>query len=393
MLNALRNLLRAPEQKASRTGAADRAAVRRPGALDAARLRGARARRLCAERDRLSRREAGRRERRRLARSWWRRAARRATRHPLLDLLARPNPREDGAQFLETRRDASPARRQRLCRGGERRGRPARAARAAPRPHEAGARRGRLARGLRIHGRGPQRALRSGRAAAAADPASARCCIRSTIITGSRRSKPRRSRSTRTMRRRRWNKALLDNAARPSGALVYAGADGAVLSDDQFERLKRELEDELSGRAQRRPAAAAGRRARLEVDVALAQGHGLHGGEARRGARDRARLRRAAAAARHSGRQHLFELPGSQPRVLPRDRAAVREPHRAARSRTGSRPRSAVRASSSMPTRSMRSRSDRAALWSRVTDAPFLTLNEKRAAVGYAPLEGGDRLE
>ena len=35
---------------------------------------------------------------------------------------------------------------------------------------------------------------------------------------------------------------------------------------------------------------------------------------------------------------------------------------------------------------------DRAALWSRITDAPFLTLNEKRAVVGYGPLEGGDRL-
>lgn len=31
-----------------------------------------------------------------------------------------------------------------------------------------------------------------------------------------------------------WNKALLDNAARPSGALVYAAADNAVLSDNQF---------------------------------------------------------------------------------------------------------------------------------------------------------------
>jgi len=35
-----------------------------------------------------------------------------------------------------------------------------------------------------------------------------------------------------------WNKALLDNAARPSGALVYAGADGAVLTDAQHERIK-----------------------------------------------------------------------------------------------------------------------------------------------------------
>ena len=37
--------------------------------------------------------------------------------------------------------------------------------------------------------------------------------------------------------------------------------------------------------------------------------------------------------------------------------------------------------------------SDRAALWSRISAAPFLTLNEKREAVGYSPFEGGDRLD
>jgi hypothetical protein len=31
-------------------------------------------------------------------------------------------------------------------------------------------------------------------------------------------------------------------------------------------------------------------------------------------------------------------------------------------------------------------------LWTRVSEAEFLTLNEKRIAVGYAPVEGGDRL-
>jgi phage portal protein BeeE len=36
---------------------------------------------------------------------------------------------------------------------------------------------------------------------------------------------------------------------------------------------------------------------------------------------------------------------------------------------------------------------DRAALWERVSNAAFLTLNEKREAVGYAPFEGGERLE
>ena len=40
-----------------------------------------------------------------------------------------------------------------------------------------------------------------------------------------------------------WNKALLDNTARPSRALVYAGADGAVLSTAQYERLKKEFAD------------------------------------------------------------------------------------------------------------------------------------------------------
>ena len=45
----------------------------------------------------------------------------------------------------------------------------------------------------------------------------------------------------------RWNKGLLDNAARPSGALTYEAADGAVLSADQFKRLKEELTAEFSG--------------------------------------------------------------------------------------------------------------------------------------------------
>lgn len=44
-----------------------------------------------------------------------------------------------------------------------------------------------------------------------------------------------------------WNKALLDNSARPSGALVYGGAGN--LSDEQFDRLKEELENNFSGAA------------------------------------------------------------------------------------------------------------------------------------------------
>ncbi|MCB2124896.1 MAG: phage portal protein [Rhodobacteraceae bacterium] len=40
-----------------------------------------------------------------------------------------------------------------------------------------------------------------------------------------------------------WSKALLDNAARPSGAIVYKGADGqGQLSGDQYDRLVNEME-------------------------------------------------------------------------------------------------------------------------------------------------------
>ncbi|MDR7102815.1 phage portal protein [Croceicoccus sp. BE223] len=45
----------------------------------------------------------------------------------------------------------------------------------------------------------------------------------------------------------RWNRVLLENAARPSGALVYDAGDGATLTTDQFERLKAELANAFQG--------------------------------------------------------------------------------------------------------------------------------------------------
>ncbi|BDA83683.1 portal protein [Aureimonas sp. SA4125] len=56
----------------------------------------------------------------------------------------------------------------------------------------------------------------------------------------------------------RWNKALLDNSARPSGALVYQPGEAGNLSPDQFDRLKLELESGYTG------AARAGRPMLLE---------------------------------------------------------------------------------------------------------------------------------
>ena len=45
----------------------------------------------------------------------------------------------------------------------------------------------------------------------------------------------------------RWNRTLLENAARPSGALVYDTANAGGLSADQFSRLKEELAAAFSG--------------------------------------------------------------------------------------------------------------------------------------------------
>ncbi|MEM9716445.1 MAG: phage portal protein [Pseudomonadota bacterium] len=46
----------------------------------------------------------------------------------------------------------------------------------------------------------------------------------------------------------KWSKALLDNAARPSGAIVYRGADGmGSLPADQYDRLVSEIESNHQG--------------------------------------------------------------------------------------------------------------------------------------------------
>lgn len=44
-----------------------------------------------------------------------------------------------------------------------------------------------------------------------------------------------------------WNKALLDNSARPSGALVFAGRDGERLTAEQFEALRAQIDAAHAG--------------------------------------------------------------------------------------------------------------------------------------------------
>jgi HK97 family phage portal protein len=182
-----------------------------------------------------------------------------------------------------------------------------------------------------------------------------------------------------------WNKALLDNAARPSGALVYSAA-GGNLSDEQFERLKHELEAHYQG------AANAGRPLLLEGgldwkglslspkdmdfveakhiaarEIALAFGVppmllGIPGDNtySNYAEANRALYRqtvvplvtRIAAALGH----WLGESFGNDLRLVP-DLDEV-------------------------PALSI----EREALWKRVGDASFLTDDEKRAATGYEPL-------
>jgi HK97 family phage portal protein len=187
----------------------------------------------------------------------------------------------------------------------------------------------------------------------------------------------------------RWNKALLDNAARPCGALVYAGPDGSVLADSQFERLKRELEDQYQG------ARNAGRPMLLEG--------GLDWKPMSLSPKDMDFLD-----AKHNAAREIALCFGVPPMLLgiPGDntyanyqeanRALIRATVLPLAARLGtalaqwlSPAFGAVRLLVDTD-RIEALAADRAALWERVSAAPFLTVNEKRAAVGYAPVEGGD---
>jgi HK97 family phage portal protein len=190
----------------------------------------------------------------------------------------------------------------------------------------------------------------------------------------------------------KWNKALLDNAARPSGALVYAGPEGSVLSEPQFDRLKRELEGNYQG------AANAGRPLLLEG--------GLDWKAMSLTPKDMDFLE-----AKHTAAREIALAFGVPPMLLgiPGDntfanfqeanRVFFRQTVLPLAARTGN-----ALAQWLAPAfgdgirididtdRVDALAADRTALWQRVSSADFLTLNEKREAVGYAPVEGGDRL-
>jgi HK97 family phage portal protein len=191
----------------------------------------------------------------------------------------------------------------------------------------------------------------------------------------------------------RWNKSLLDNAARPSGALVYAGTDNPMLAEPQFERLKQELIDNYQG------AKNAGKPLLLEG--------GLDWKPMSMTPRDMDFLESRHAAAREIALAFgvppmLLGIPGDNTfaNYQEANRVFWRQTVLPLAGRIG-----AALAQWLAPAfgdglrlvidadRLDALSADRAAQWDRVSAAPFLTLNEKREATGYAPLDGGDRLE
>ena len=158
-----------------------------------------------------------------------------------------------------------------------------------------------------------------------------------------------------------------------------------MLSDEQFERLKRELEESYPGRRAMpagrccSKAGSTGRRWRCRRRTWISSRR-----KQRRGARDRARLRRAADAARHSRRQHLCQLPGGQPRASAARPCCrwSRAPRR--RCRPGSAPAFGERLRlGPTPTGSRRCRPSARRCGRGSAAADFLTVDEKREAVGY----------
>jgi len=188
----------------------------------------------------------------------------------------------------------------------------------------------------------------------------------------------------------RWNKALLDNAARPSGALVYA--DGAVLSGQQFDRLKRELDQTYTG------AGNAGRPMLLEG--------GIDWKPMSLTPKDMDFLEAKHTAAREIALAFgvppmLLGIPGDNTfsNYTEANRSFFRQTVLPLASRVGSAiaqwlsPQFGDGIRVVIDTDRIDALSaDRSALWERVSNAAFLTLNEKREAVGYAPVSGGDRL-
>jgi HK97 family phage portal protein len=188
-----------------------------------------------------------------------------------------------------------------------------------------------------------------------------------------------------------WNKALLDNGAQPSGALIYAPREGPdKLAEAQWERLRRELDQAFSG------AANAGKPLLLDG--------GLDWKEMGLSPRDMSFVE-----AKNSSARDIALAVGVPPLLLglPGDNthANYAEANKAFYRQTvlplvwhlcrawtwwlapafgqGLTIEPDVDA---LPVFA----DERASAWARIENSSVLTVNEKRAALGFAPVEGGD---
>lgn len=182
-----------------------------------------------------------------------------------------------------------------------------------------------------------------------------------------------------------WHKAMLDNAARPSGALVYAASDGQ-LTAEQFDRLKAELERSYQG------AANAGRPLVLEG--------GLDWKEMGYSPKEMDFIEAKNGAAREIALAFgippmLLGIPGDNTyaNYAEANRAFWRQTvvplaSRVAEAMTGF-VGGGLRLSHDLDQVEALSQ-DREALWSRIGAASFLTDAEKRVAVGYGEKANGE---
>ncbi|MEW5963380.1 MAG: phage portal protein [Pseudomonadota bacterium] len=186
-----------------------------------------------------------------------------------------------------------------------------------------------------------------------------------------------------------WNKALLDNAARPSGALVLAAREGR-LTGEQYERLKGELEAGFQG------ARNAGRPLLLEG--------GLDWKPLSLSPKDMDFIEAKNAAAREIALAlgvppMLLGIPGDNTYANYQEatRSFWRQTvlplvDRTAKALSGW---LAPAWGEALELKADLDRvealaGEREALWARLEAASFLTTDEKRAAVGYGPLEVDD---
>lgn len=190
-----------------------------------------------------------------------------------------------------------------------------------------------------------------------------------------------------------WTKSLLDNAARPSGALVYTGPEGAPsLSNEQFQRLKSELEDAYQG------AANAGR------PMVLEGGLDWRSMSYSPSDMDFIDLRHAAAreiALAFGVPGMLLSIPGDATyanyqeanKVFWRQTVVplVAETARALSRWLAPQFDGALRIGFDTDQIDALT-ADRASTWARLESTSFLTINEKRIAAGYSPVAGGDEL-